>query len=57
MNRFTEASSLAGIGLIVNALPALIASKGTDTQAWGSLLGGVFGLFAIFRREGSRAVA
>lgn len=53
MNRFTEASSFAGVGLIINALPVLLASKGTDTQAWAALLGGVFGLAAIFKREGA----
>jgi len=54
MNRITEASSIAGIGLIVAALPQLLASKGTDAAAWGSLVAGVF---AIFKREGARAAS
>ncbi|RZS56724.1 hypothetical protein [Sphaerotilus mobilis] len=51
MSRLFEASSLAGIGLIVNAAPALLASRGTDPMAWGSLIAGAL---AIVKREGVR---
>lgn len=47
MNRITEASSMAGIGLIVQALPALLVNR-ADPMAWGGVIAGVL---AILKRE------
>ena len=41
MNRLKQPSTWAGLGLILQAIGALIASKGTDAQAWAALAGGV----------------
>jgi hypothetical protein len=52
MNRLGEASSMAGIGLILNALGALATSGGKDPMAWGQVIAGIF---AILKKEGGNA--
>lgn len=41
MNRLKQPSTWAGLGLIFQALAGLIASKGTDPQAWATVAAGV----------------
>jgi hypothetical protein len=41
MNRLTEASTWAGLGLVCHAVSVLIATKGADGAAWGQLFAGI----------------
>jgi hypothetical protein len=52
MGRIFEASSMAGFGLILNALPELLASGGKSPIAWGQVFAGIF---AVVKKEGSGA--
>lgn len=49
MQRFTEPSTWAGLGLIAQGVAQLLASKGTDAAGWASLSAG---LLAVLKREG-----
>lgn len=51
MNRLKEPSTWAGVGLIFTALAQIIASKGTDQQAWAQAAAGVA---AVALREGGK---
>lgn len=44
-DRITEPSTWAGVGLIVQAIFQLWASKGADNTAWASLAGGIGAVF------------
>jgi hypothetical protein len=46
-DRLKEPSTYAGLGLILQAVAQLIASKGTDPTAWGVLIPA---LVAVFRK-------
>lgn len=44
-DRLKEPSSYAGIGLIFQSVAVLVATKGTDTTAWGVLIPALVALF------------
>ena len=48
MNRLTEPSTYAGLGLLFQGLAGALASKGTDMTALASIMGGIA---AIAMRE------
>lgn len=52
MNRLAEASSMAGIGLVLTAIGPLFQSRGKDPMAWGQLIAGAL---AIWKREKGNA--
>lgn len=53
MQRFTEPSTWAGLGLIAQGVAQLLASKGADPAGWASLSAGVL---AVLKREGGGGV-
>lgn len=48
MKRLSEPSTWAGIGLVSQVVPSLIASGGKDVQSWAALLAGIA---AILKKE------
>lgn len=50
MNRFTQASSFAGYGLVFQGLAQLFASKFSDATAYGLVIAGIA---AILKDEGN----
>ncbi|WP_156396937.1 hypothetical protein [Noviherbaspirillum sp. Root189] len=48
MDRINEASTWAGLGLMVPAIGELVMTGGKSATAWGQLIGG---LIAIIKRE------
>lgn len=49
-----QPSTYAGLGVIFSAIPALLATGGTDMTAWAAIIGGII---AIFKNEGSTVSA
>jgi hypothetical protein len=45
ITRMTEPSTYAGLGLLLHGIVGLIASKGTDIQAWGTVGAGLGAVF------------
>lgn len=39
--QLTQASSLAGLGLLFSGVAQLLATKGQDATAWAQVIGGV----------------
>ena len=45
IDRLKEPSTYAGLGLLLHGIAGLIASKGTDGQAWGTVAAGIGAVF------------
>lgn len=53
INRFKEPSSWAGLGLLCQGLAGVIASKGQDSQALATVIGGVLAVVMPERKGGA----